>query len=101
MSMLDAAVVYEELGRALAPTPHFVSSVLGAGVLVAAAGGDSASSFRGIAAGPDRHRAWLEPDRGYGPQGVTLAAPRGRRRRRLSGTKRHVVYAGAAQRSST
>ena len=30
-SMLEAAVVYEEFGRALAPSPHFVSAVLGAG----------------------------------------------------------------------
>ena len=39
MSALEGAVVYEELGRALAPTPHFVSCVLTAG-LVLAAGSD-------------------------------------------------------------
>src|SRR5437879_7323811 len=33
MSMLDAAVVYEELGRALAPSPHFVSSVVSGGLI--------------------------------------------------------------------
>ena len=31
MTMLEGAVVYEELGRALAPSPHFVSAVMGAG----------------------------------------------------------------------
>src|SRR5215217_422600 len=36
MSMVDAVVVYEELGRALAPSPHFVSSVMAGGVLVLA-----------------------------------------------------------------
>src|SRR4051812_10350368 len=36
MSMLDAAIVYQELGRALAPSPHFVSSVMSGGVLAAA-----------------------------------------------------------------
>ena len=36
MSMLDAAVVYQELGRALAPSPHFVSSVMSGGVLALA-----------------------------------------------------------------
>src|SRR6476619_5241018 len=36
MSMLEGAVVYEELGRALAPSPHFVSAVLGAGLLLRA-----------------------------------------------------------------
>src|SRR3954463_11485526 len=34
MTMLDAAVVYEELGRALLPSPHFPSCVLAAGVLL-------------------------------------------------------------------
>src|SRR5438876_12255257 len=33
LSMLDAVVMYQELGRALAPSPHFVSSVMSAGVL--------------------------------------------------------------------
>src|SRR3979409_972477 len=33
MSMLDAMIVYEELGRSLAPSPHFVSSVMAGGVL--------------------------------------------------------------------
>ena len=35
MSALEGAVVYEELGRALAPSPHFVSAVMSAGVLLA------------------------------------------------------------------
>ena len=30
-SLLEAALVYEEFGRALAPSPHFASAVLGAG----------------------------------------------------------------------
>src|SRR5262245_29620846 len=34
--LLEAAVVYEELGRALAPTPHLPSSVVAGGCLVAA-----------------------------------------------------------------
>jgi alkylation response protein AidB-like acyl-CoA dehydrogenase len=33
MTLLDATIVYEELGRALVPSPHFVSCVLSAGVL--------------------------------------------------------------------
>src|SRR5580704_9267286 len=36
MSALEGAVVYMELGRAIAPTPHFVSAVTGAGVLLRA-----------------------------------------------------------------
>src|SRR3954453_19690102 len=33
LSMLDAAIVYRELGRSLAPTPHFVSAFLSARLL--------------------------------------------------------------------
>ncbi len=40
MSLIEGVALYEELGRALAPTPHFVSAVLSGGVL-AAAGGDA------------------------------------------------------------
>ena len=35
MSLLEGVVLYEELGRALAPTPHFVSCVASAGALAA------------------------------------------------------------------
>ena len=45
MSLIDGVVVYEELGRALAPVPHFVSCVLSAAAIVAAggSGGDPGS----------------------------------------------------------
>ena len=36
MSLLEGVALYEELGRALAPTPHFVSAVMCGGVLAAA-----------------------------------------------------------------
>ena len=36
MTLLEGAVVYEELGRSLAPVPHFVSCVLSAGAILAA-----------------------------------------------------------------
>lgn len=39
MSTLDGVVVYEELGRAVAPTPHLVSSVLSARALQAGGSG--------------------------------------------------------------
>src|SRR5215510_11159477 len=35
-SLLEGALVYEELGRALAPIPHFVSCVLSARLLLGA-----------------------------------------------------------------
>lgn len=33
MTLLEGAVVYMEFGRSLSPSPHFVSSVMSAGVL--------------------------------------------------------------------
>ena len=47
--LLDAAVVYEELGRALAPVPHFASCVVGAGLLLR--GADEAQRAEVVAAG--------------------------------------------------
>jgi alkylation response protein AidB-like acyl-CoA dehydrogenase len=100
MSMLDAAIVYEELGRALAPSPHFVSSVMSAGVL-AGAGSDEQRErwLPAIAAGEAVVTpAWLEPGRGFGPDGIRLeAAPVGNGWR-LNGSKRHVQFARAADR---
>ena len=50
MSTLEAAIVYEEFGRSLAPSPHFASAVVSGGVLVAA--GDD-----------DQKQAWLPTHR--------------------------------------
>ena len=89
MSMLDAVVVYTELGRSLAPSPHFVSSVMSAGVLARAGIRTRSASdwLPAIAAGEAIVTpAWLEPGRGFGPGG--RAAPRERRRRRLAARRR-------------
>ena len=98
MTTLDAAVVYQEFGRSLVPTPHFVSSVLVGGVL-AAAGSDAQRDkyLPGIADGTTiASVAWLEPDRGYGPKGIALAARTEGQGHVLSGVKRHVAFASAA-----
>jgi len=99
-SMLEAAIVYEELGRGLAPTPHFVSSVIGAGVLLAA-GSDAQKEewLTRIAAGEAiLAPAWLEPGNGFGAKGVQLRASRDGDDFVLSGEKRHVQFASAASR---
>jgi alkylation response protein AidB-like acyl-CoA dehydrogenase len=92
MTILDAAVAYEELGRAIVPSPHFVTSVLAAGVLerlgatellAAVASGETVLSV-----------AWLEPGSGYTDRGITTRIENGR----LSGVKRHVPFARAAKR---
>jgi alkylation response protein AidB-like acyl-CoA dehydrogenase len=89
--MLDQVVVYQELGRALAPSPHFASSVMSGAVLAAA----------GHALVPGIHSgetivtpAWLEPGGGFGAAGVQASLEDGK----VTGTKRHVPFAAAADR---
>jgi alkylation response protein AidB-like acyl-CoA dehydrogenase len=97
-SLLDTAVVYEELGRALAPTPHFPSAVLAGGVILAAGSEAQRSQWLPRIASGDAviAPAWLEPDRGYGPKGVQLQAIADGDDFRLTGVKRHVAFAAAA-----
>jgi alkylation response protein AidB-like acyl-CoA dehydrogenase len=102
MSLLEGVVLYEELGRALAPTPHFVSCVASAGALVA--GGSDAQRAEWlprIASGEAvLTPAWVEPDGGHGPRGVQIRATAtgGDTRFTLTGVKRHVGFAAAASR---
>jgi alkylation response protein AidB-like acyl-CoA dehydrogenase len=100
MSVLDAAVVYEEFGRTLAPSPHFVSSVLSAGVLTKAGSDEQKKAWLPAIAGGDAilTPAWLEPDNGYGPFGVQLAARPDGEDLVLDGIKRHVHFASSADR---
>jgi alkylation response protein AidB-like acyl-CoA dehydrogenase len=100
LSMIDAAVVYEEIGRALAPSPHFVSSILGAGALLAAGSKEQKKELLPkIASGEEiLTPAWLEPEGSYRPKGVRLCATPDGDGCRLSGVKRHVLFAAAATR---
>jgi len=99
-SLTEAALVYEKLGEFLAPVPHFVSSVISARLLLTA-GNESqqAEWLPKIAAGDSvLTPAWLEPDRGYGEVGVQLEAKADGGDFLLSGVKRHVYFASAADR---
>jgi len=100
MSMLDAAIVYEEFGRALAPSPHFVSCVLSAGALVAAGTDDQKSEWLPRIASGEAilTPAWLEPRNGYGPKGVQMRAAKKGKNFVLTGTKLHVAFASSAAR---
>jgi alkylation response protein AidB-like acyl-CoA dehydrogenase len=96
--MLDAVVVYTELGRALAPSPHFVSSVMSGGVLAHAGSAEQQAEWlpkitRGEAIVTP---AWLEPSGGFGAAGVRIAATRDGDGWQLNGAKRHVQFARAA-----
>ncbi len=99
-SLLEAAIVYEELGRALAPSPHFVSAVLSAGVLLEAGSEAQKQAWLpAIASGESiLTPAWYEPGGGHGPEGVALRAEPDADGFRLSGTKRHVLFASSATR---
>jgi alkylation response protein AidB-like acyl-CoA dehydrogenase len=99
-SLLDAALVYEEFGRAMAPTPHFVSCVLSAGILLTAGSDEQKTAWlERIAHGEAiLTPAWLEPDRGYGPKGIALEARADGDGFALFGVKRHVHFARAADR---
>src|SRR2546423_342589 len=97
LSMVDAAVLYTEMGRALAPSPHFASSVVSAGVLrLVGTDGQQAEWLPRIAGGDAiLTPAWLEPGGGFGPKGVQVRVDS---EGRISGTKRHVPFAAAADR---
>lgn len=98
LGALETAILYEELGRSLAPTPHFVSSVLSAG-LIARAGSPAQKEqwLPAIASGEAiLTPAWFEPGNGFGPEGVQLAAVRNGEGYTLSGSKHLVSFAAAA-----
>ena len=98
--LLEAAIVFEELGRALAPTPAFVSSVVCASALQAAGSEAQQQAWLPrLASGAAIFTpAWLEPQRGFGPRGVQLRARRDGDAWLLSGEKRGVAFAAAASR---
>jgi alkylation response protein AidB-like acyl-CoA dehydrogenase len=98
MTLLDGAVVYEELGRALAPSPHFVSAVMSAGVLQRNGSDEQQADLlpRIVAGDAILTPAWLEPRHGFGPRGVRLAARADGDDFVLDGVKWHVPFAAAA-----
>jgi alkylation response protein AidB-like acyl-CoA dehydrogenase len=102
MTLLEGVVLYEEMGRALAPTPHFVSCVAGGTAL--AAGGTEAQRAEWlprVASGEAiLTPAWIEPEGGFGPRGVRARAVSDDDGATFSitGVKRHAAFAAAATR---
>jgi alkylation response protein AidB-like acyl-CoA dehydrogenase len=100
MSLIEGVALYQELGRALAPTPHFVSAVLSGGVL-AEAGSEAQKDewLRPVASGEAIVTpAWLEAENGFSPRGVETTADAAGDGFRLNGLKRHVLFASSADR---
>jgi len=99
-SLLETALVYEEFGRALAPSPHFPSAVLGAGAILAAGSEKQKRDWLPKIASGEAilTPAWLEPRRGFGPRGVQLRAEASEGGFLLTGEKRHVPFASSATR---
>jgi alkylation response protein AidB-like acyl-CoA dehydrogenase len=101
MTLVEGVALYQEFGRALAPIPHFVSAVLSGGVLARSASDTVKTRWLdGLASGEAIFTpAWLEPENGYSARGIEARAePDGEGGFRLSGTKRHVAFAAAADR---
>ena len=98
LTLLDCVVIFEELGRGLASGPIFESAVM-AVTAVSKAGTDAQKSalLEKLGAGDTIITpAWLEPDNGFGPEGVQMRAAITSEGYRLSGVKRHVFYGQAA-----
>jgi alkylation response protein AidB-like acyl-CoA dehydrogenase len=100
MTMIEAAIVYEELGRALAPVPHFASCVLSARTLAAAGSDEQKRAWLPAIASGDAIvvPAWLEPRNGFGPKGVQAKAEVSGDEAVITGTKVHVPFASSAAR---
>lgn len=100
MSLLEGLVVYEELGRSIAPLPHFVSAVLCGGALVRAGSAEQRAEWlpRIVSGEAILTPAWFEPENSCAPAGVQLRAVPEGDGYRLTGTKRHVAFASSAQR---
>jgi alkylation response protein AidB-like acyl-CoA dehydrogenase len=99
-SALEGALLYEEFGRSLAPSPHFPSCVLGGGALVVGGTEDQKQAWLPKIVSGDAilTPAWLEPKNGFGPAGVQMKAVAGQGGFHLTGTKLHVPFASSASR---
>ncbi|HEX6422545.1 MAG TPA: acyl-CoA dehydrogenase family protein [Acidimicrobiales bacterium] len=102
MTLLEGVVLYEELGRALTPVPHFVSCVLAGGAVAVGGTAEQRSAWLPRVASGDAvlTPGWLEPDGGFGPRGVRARAETadGGASFAVTGVKRHVAFAAAADR---
>ena len=98
MTLQEGVVVYEELGRALAPVPHFVSCVLAASAIEKADSARHHHLLKSIANGSTIVTpAWIEPGNGFSPRGIQMTAQADGLDVVLHGSKMHVYFAAAAE----
>jgi alkylation response protein AidB-like acyl-CoA dehydrogenase len=98
LSAVELAVVYEEFGRALCPSPHLVSSVLAAGLIRQAGTAEQKARWLGpLTAGTEVMTcAWAEPESSQEAAGIRLTATSKPDRIILRGAKTMVPFAAAA-----
>jgi alkylation response protein AidB-like acyl-CoA dehydrogenase len=100
MSAVEGVVVYEEFGKALVPSPHFVSAVLCGPALATGGSAELKSEWlpRLVTGEAIVTPAWLEPEGGFGAAGIQVRAVPDGDGLTISGTKRHVAFATSASR---
>jgi 3-oxocholest-4-en-26-oyl-CoA dehydrogenase beta subunit len=97
-TMVDLSVIYQELGRALVPSPHLASAVIAGETLV----GDESGRHRNLLASMVAGEAIVapalaEPDAGFGPDAVTVPARATSAGFQIDGTKLLVPFAHVAE----
>lgn len=103
MGNVETAILHEELGAALAPSPHLVSVVLAGGVLSAAGTDEQRERWLAPMARGEAivTVAWYEPGRGDQEGSIALTATSAGDRVRLDGTKILVPFARSADATLT
>ncbi|HEX9529848.1 MAG TPA: acyl-CoA dehydrogenase, partial [Acidimicrobiales bacterium] len=96
--VIDLTVIYQAMGRTLAPTPHLESAVIGAGVLRRGTSQLARDLLGSVLAGDSIVvPAIAEEDAGFGPDAIALAGtPAAGGGLTLTGTKLLVAYANSA-----
>lgn len=96
--IVDLAIFYEEVGRALVPGPHFTSAVLCAQILLGCGSPQQKKTLLPPLAGGKAiaSLALYEPEAGYTPSAISLTAVRADEGFLLQGTKLFVPFAHIA-----
>lgn len=98
LGLLESAIVHEEMGRTLAPSPHFVSSIVAARLLQMAGTPEHQANWLPALASGDKILvpAWQESGGGADPGALRVRAQRSGGALLLDGEKVLVPYANSA-----